>query len=354
MDSKIKFSLNQRVKKYEICHYADENQIITSIQNRVSISTGESTVIIRLPFTKLDFFGFIRLARRALRLDKCNVVPVGDEDENLIIIRSGKVYHYDAKSKKLILTLKLLNCRNVLHQSICIQDKKVVFLGEYGGNPSRLEVPLYRSLDGGLNWEKIFVFPAGKIKHIHGCYWDPFEKKVWVLTGDFSDENYMVVSDLDFKNVKWLGDGTQMWRACNLFFERDNVFWIMDSQLEDSHLIIYNRSSKIATKHSSFPGPVWYSKRLEDGYYLAATTCEIGPGVKDDYAHLMVSKNMIDWFDVHQFQHDHWPKRYFKFGVIGFADGKQTSSSFYIFGEALKGIDGSVFQCSLKLEGNLG
>jgi hypothetical protein len=32
--------------------------------------------------------------------------------------------------------------------------------------------------------------------------------------------------------------------------------------------------------------------------------------------------------------------RYFKFGVLAFADGPQSSKEFVLFGEALKGLDG--------------
>ena len=96
-----------------------------------------------------------------------------------------------------------------------------------------------------------------------------------------------------------------------------------------------------------FPGPVWYIKQLEDGYYLAATAQEIGPGVHDRYAHLMVSRDLENWEDVYQFKHDGLPKRVFKFGVIGFADGVQTSRGFYIFAEAIKGLDGKTALCEI-------
>ena len=242
----IQLSLDQQLNQYEICHYSDENLFITSHHNRIhvlSLKDGNSYRV-TLPKANRDIFGRYRLFRRTLRLDKCNVVPVGNDLKNLIIIRFGKVYHYDYASQTLTQTLELQNCRNVLHQSICVLEGRTVFFGEYGDNSARQEVPVYRSLDGGLTWEKVFIFPPGKIKHVHGCYWDSYEKRVWVLTGDFFGENYMVVADQDFTEVEQRGDGTQMWRACNLFFEQNYVAWIMDSQLEDSRLIIYDRSSK--------------------------------------------------------------------------------------------------------------
>ncbi|MEJ2637176.1 MAG: hypothetical protein P8184_18065, partial [Calditrichia bacterium] len=108
------------------------------------------------------------------------------------------------------------------------------------------------------------------------------------------------------------------------------------------------RKSRTIKKKQLFPGPVWYIKRLTDGYYLAATVQEIGPSVKTRSAHLMVSRDLDRWEDIYQFPHDGLPKRYFKFGVIGFPDGRCQSDSFYIFAEAVKGLDGKTALCEIR------
>jgi hypothetical protein len=329
----------------EICHFASTEMVVTSSYNRVFVNKNGSEFSFRLPSDGWKgIFGLFRLSRRALRLDKCNVVPV---EGGYVIVRQGRVFHYDESTKALTQTLTLKNCRNVLHQSIAVLEGKELYFGEYGNNPGRAEVPLYRSLDSGKHWQTIFVFPPGKIKHVHGCYYDPFEKKVWVLTGDFKDECHILCADREFKNVEWIGDGQQLYRACNVFFEKDSVHWIMDSQLQNSYHIKLDRRTRKIEQKQLFPGPVWYIKSLEDGYYLAATAQEIGAGVKDRFAHLLVSRDLETWSDIRQFAHDGLPKRYFKFGVLGFADGKQDSHGFYIFAEAIKGLDGKTALCEI-------
>lgn len=330
----------------EICHYADSNLNVTSNYNRVFVKKSNEEFQIQLENDGLFApFGFSRIARRALRLDKCNVISAGND---FVIIRRGNVYHYDTESKELTQTLKMSNCRNVLHQSWSVINKNEIIFGEYGRNSGRIEIPVYKSFDGGKSWEKIFVFPIGKAKHVHGCHWDSFEEKVWVFTGDFDGECHVICADKNFENVEWIGDGTQTFRACTAFFEEDAVHWIMDSHIQDSHHVVLNRKTRTAEKRERFQGPVWYTKRLSDGYYLATTAQETGGGVRDNFAHLMVSKDLETWEDIHSFEHDGLPKGYFKFGVIGFADGEQSSDSFYIHCEAIKGFDGKTAICSLE------
>lgn len=331
--------------KREIIHYATDNLCISSQYNQVFVRKDGQETVIRLPGDGWKWiFSLSRLGRRALRLDKCNVVPVKDD---LVIIRQGVVYHYNSKEQRLTPTLNLKNCRNILHQSMLVTEQSDLFFGEYGNNASRAEVPIYRSKDSGKSWQTIFTFPAGKIKHVHGCYWDPFEQKIWVFTGDFAGECYALCTDRDFSHIEWVGDGQQAYRMCNAFFEPDSIHWVMDSQLEDSYHIRMDRKTRQVQKIALFPGPVWYIKRLTDGYFLAATAQEIGPGVHDKYSHLMVSKDLTHWEDIIQFEHDRFPKRFFKFGVIGFADGPQTSQGLYLFGEALKNMDGKSVLCQL-------
>ena len=102
--------------------------------------------------------------------------------------------------------MELKNSRNILHQSMLVTDQDELYFGEYGNNSSRSEVPIYRSQDSGRSWQLIFSFDTGKIKHIHGCYWDKYEEKVWVFTGDFAGECHALCADKDFKNIEWIGD----------------------------------------------------------------------------------------------------------------------------------------------------
>lgn len=343
----LKLNLFGSMPNAEIVHYYDGESLISSWHRRVRVHTVERELPIILPRVGLDVFGSFRLFRRAMRLDKCNVVPIGDKGDELLIVRQNVAYHYESATGRLERTLYLKNCRQMLHQAIARVGECEIFMGEYGANPSRAEVPVYRSRDGGRSWKVVYTFPQGSIKHVHGCYWDPWWERIWVLTGDFNGECWMLVADRDFRELQWLGDGTQVWRAVNVFFEQDRVVWLMDSQLEESRVVMLDRNTGNVFQGIGLPGPVWYIKRLKGGGYLAGTACETGPGVKDEYAHLLYSSDLEHWREVARFAHDGLPKRYFKNGVIGFADGEQTADDFVVFGEALRGLDGKAMKASL-------
>lgn len=342
----MKLNIISKLDK-EIIHFAEGNILISSKYRTIFFQRGKEIKKIRLPESIIKRpFGFFRLSRRALRLDKCNVFL---HENNLIIIRQGHVYLYKDKENRLIHTLKLRNCRNVLHQSISISPEGYIYFGEYGNNKERKPVPVYCSQNGGETWEEIYTFSVGSIRHIHGCYYDKFTDKIWVCTGDFENENCLLIADKSFNNIKNIGNGQQKFRTCNLIFTPNEVQWLMDSQLEPSYHIKFDRKTEKITIGQKMMGPVWYTKELSDGYYLAATAQEIGDGVLDDKAYLYYSVDLKNWKILSRFEHDGYPKRYFKFGVIGFADGKQSSNDFYIFLEALKGFDGKSLRCNMKL-----
>ncbi|AZJ35037.1 hypothetical protein D6T69_05675 [Tenacibaculum singaporense] len=344
----MKLTRVNKIPKTEIVHYYSEGNIIKSKFNKVDVVYNNFKCKISLPIKIYErFFGLFRLTRRALRLDKCNVFP---SEDKLVIIRQGKVYSYDLNTNTLKLTLQLVNCRNILHQSMCRTKEGNLFFGEYGNNGDRKPVNIYKSSNNGISWELIYQFKSGEVKHIHGCYYDPFEDKVWTLTGDFENENIIMKSDESFTENIRIGDGSQTYRAVSLFFEKDYVHWIMDSPIERSYHYKMNRDNYKVDKKSGFPGPVWYLKYLKEGYYLAATSVEIGEGVLENNASLFISKDLENWTLLKKFKKDILPMRYFKWGVIGFADGKQSINDFILHFEALKKVDGKSYIFKLETQ----
>lgn len=332
----------------EIIHHADKSCLITSKFNKVTLTIDGEVITFSLPLPRFkQLLGSFRLIRRLLRLDKCSAALATNRN-SLVIAHMGHLYCYDIAERTLKKTGTLKQCRTVLHMSIATLDSETFVLGEYGRNSERGPVPIHVSKDGGRSWKTHDVFRGNSIRHIHGIYHDPFTDHLWVTTGDFNGECYLYeFRDDSLQDPIIHGDGTQTWRTVSLFFSESSVVWIMDSQLETSHLVTMDRQTGAITVGQAFPGPVWYAKTLSDGCYLAQTTVEKGEGVHTDQAQIFLSRDLSSWKEVAAYPHDGWPLGYFKNAVIAFSNGEQTSKDFYISAEAIKGMDGRGFRCQL-------
>ncbi len=330
----------------EIVHHSDDQFLIFSKFNKIHISVNGEKDVIELPLSlHHKILGRFRMLRRLLRLDKSSVRLAQDRSTIVVTYRSN-VYCYTLATKTLKVAHQLKHCKTVMHMSIASLEPKTLILGEYGSNPDRSGVPIYLSEDGGLTWSTPCVIE--NVRHIHGVYHDPFTDHIWVATGDFQGECFLFeYPDKTFENPIVHGDGSQIWRTVNLFFSKQSVVWIMDSQLETSHLVTMNRNDNSIDVTQPFPGPVWYIKTLSDNIHLAQTTVEIGEGVHTGCAHIYYSTDLAKWENVASFRHDGWSLKYFKFGVISFSNGVQKSDKFYISCEAIKNMDGKSYECSL-------
>ena len=332
----------------EIVHYYSDNLLVTSFHRSVFVrGQNHAQYVIELPSTKFDVLGWSRLVRRVLRLDKCNVFPVDPQGQALILIRQGVVYKYDQKNG-LRQTLLLRQCRNLLHTDFCQMKSGRLILGEYGANSQSQPIPIYASDDDGDSWQIVHQIDAGKARHVHGVYADKFYNKVWVFTGDANGECWVIESNEDFSEVRYLGDGSQRYRACTVFFTADKLVWLMDSPLQPSQAVHLDRRTGAVELHASFPGPVWYGLEVSGGGYLVASTVEPGESVISNEASIYFSTDLITWSTLASFAKDRWPMSLFKFGVIGFSRGARSDGSFFVFGEALKQLDGRSVRCTIK------
>jgi hypothetical protein len=344
---KAKF-LSESILPVEIVHHFSDELLVTSTHRQIVCqSSNFGRAVIKLPRTKFDMFGFSRLARRILRLDKCNVYPLDPQGLSLILIRQGCVYKYD-EDNGLRQTLTLRQSRNVLHTDFCRTQSGRLLFGEYGANAERQSIPIYASDDQGDSWYIAYQIPAARAKHVHGVYADKYSDKIWIFTGDANGESWLIEADEEFSEVRYLGDGSQIYRACTAFFTPDKIVWAMDSPLQLSQSVHLDRKTGRVEFHGSFPGPIWYGVELPNVGYLLASTVEPGDSVTGKEAGIYFSEDLVSWSKLAVFTKDRWPMGLFKFGVIGFSRGERSDGSFYIFGEALKGLDGRSTLCKIK------
>lgn len=341
---KIKKKLN-----FEIIHFYEDRgeTLIASKGNNFFLKKSTEEIKIKIPVGFISsLLLFFRTTRRLFRLDKSNAFFSYDKKFILILYR-GNIWRFCLTSKSLVKVFKFTS-RNVLHGGIAV-TKSGIYLGDYSRNKNRNEIYIYRSLDSGLTWKIIYEFPKNSIRHVHGVFFDSFINKLWVLTGDEDSECFLISANFDFSEVEKMGNGSQKWRATDLIFTEDKIIWGMDSPNENSYLQFYDRSSKTLERGTKFPGPIWFTKRLEDGFFMVQTTVEKGVGVKSNFCKIFVSKDLHIWNEVASFKKDFLPMPYFKWGVIFFSKGKQFSDNFTFSNEALSGIDGKSFIAKLEI-----
>lgn len=284
-----------------------------------------------------------RLLRRFFRLDKSNAAYCSTE-KLIYIVYQSDVYYFCLINNRLNKVHSLRQSRNTLHMGLLIKNG-YVYIGEYGDS-SHLGVPIWKGRRE--KWEKIFEFKPNAIRHIHGIYYDKYDNSIWVTTGDYDGQCFLVKTKDDFRTVEYIGDGGQSYRTVNLLFTSNKVFWAMDSPTHQNYCYILDKSSMKVQKQclKFLDGPVWYMKALVDGFIIQ-TSVEKGDGVSTNKAKVYFSRDLTDWSQVKSFTKDILPAPLFKNGVVSFADGLQYKSNFVLFCEGLKSVDGNAYKCSI-------
>ena len=306
-------SIVAEVLDYEMVHWNEDNLFIAHKANKITFIKNGVTKTISIPTASLGwkkFFMPIRKARRALRIDKTMIIP---NRTGFVAVRNGRIYIYNNKTDNWSESDTKLNCRNPMYNAI-LNVGGILYIGEYG-NPNGIGKRILMSKDDGKTWICVHQFKPDEIRHIHALLWDEYEKKIWIFTGDFNPEPQVFKADKDFKSFERVGGGTQQWRACHAIFSEKYVDWLMDCPLEEVHHIRLDRETGEINVGQSFAGPVWYAREY-GGIAYAASAQEVGPSHKDKKLHMYKSTDLEHWTEIGVFDHDGWPKGYFRYGIM--------------------------------------
>jgi hypothetical protein len=336
-----------------ILHHVEESGILWGTRGRVILRGNPETEwapVGRFPAAyPRDLFGFSRPTARAMRADKCNLYV--NRAGRVLAIRAGFVYALENSGS--LRRLFQLKGDSVLHGGICEDAEGWSCFGEYFMNPERSEVRIFRVDPRLETYEIAHAFPAGQVRHIHGVYRDPYDDDaLWITSGDAQGECFFFRTRDRFETLEQIGEGDQRWRAVRLFFTKEHVCWITDSQLEQNTSCRWDRRSGKMEIGQHFAAPAWYGTTTREGLYLAFTTVEPGPAVTRATSAVYVSEDAYHWEEILHFAKDAWrPMKLFKYGVISCPSGVMSLRSFYISGEGLKGLDGVSATLEMEAEG---
>lgn len=183
--------------------------------------------------------------------------------------------------------------RGMMNTGLLKAEKDLLFFGEYFRNEERTKVNVYCSKDFGQNWQVVYEFAPGEIRHIHSLQRDPYTDKLWICTGDYDQESKIGWSDDQFNSIHFIGHGSQVWRSCQLVFAREAVYWGADTGSEDlGGIYRWDREDMTLSKLIKVDGALFFGTRLNKGTIVMSTDREDFPNEKDDSTRLyMITKN---------------------------------------------------------------
>ena len=233
-----------------------------------------------------NLIGLNRLTRQLFRQGLHHLVPLANGD---MFVTAKKISYIVSQDGTVKYTFKGYLGNKPGHQGVCITPNGTIFFGEYSLNTNRNhDTHLYRSTDNGKSFQIVLTLKKNEVRHIHFIKYDPFEKCIWLGTGDEDFENILMRS---FDNgVTWekVGSGSQDWRAIGICFNKDELIWGTDagSVPNQNHIIRMDRKTqKIEVIHDA-EGPCHGCGSFKDGRVFISTGVEGGENEKDHNARL--------------------------------------------------------------------
>ena len=189
------------------------------------------------------------------------------------------------------------------------------YYGEYRSNPERSPVHIYR-LDLNANkWRPVWIFKD--VRHVHGVFYDPYAKAFWVTTGDNNEEAAIWRTDDQFRSIRKVIGGSQQFRAVQLLFTPDFVYFGSDTPHEPNHLYRIDRSGSGLEKLALVGESVFYGCKVGKRLFFS-TALEPSKINNHSYAEVWQSDDGLNWQKILRFRKDWLPMKYFQYGQVLF------------------------------------
>lgn len=192
------------------------------------------------------------------------------------------------------------------------------YYGEYRSNPKRTPIHLWRWQPSMETWSKAWTFT--NVRHIHGVFHDPYTDAFWITTGDSDNEAAIWRSDDNFATLEKIAGGSQQYRAVQLLFSQDYLYFGSDAPDEQNHIYRMNRLTGHTEPLAEVGGSVFYGCKVGDRLFFS-TAVEPSQVNNSRCAELWGSEDGANWHKIAAFRKDRWPMKYFQYGQILFPGG---------------------------------
>jgi hypothetical protein len=138
-------------------------------------------------------------------------------------------------------------------------------IGKYGRNTQRDDVQIFKVTFGQFKvWKVLFG-----IRHIHKIsYSDDY---LFITTGDIASESKILILNLKGDILRTICCD-QLSRTTDVHLVSGKLYWIMDSEYEDSFCCSCDlHSEQQVSKHFNIRQPSWHSIKFENRIYFTST-----------------------------------------------------------------------------------
>lgn len=250
--------------------------------------------IARLPSgISLFWLNNFKLIRKFTLRPECIEMTV-NEAGHICAFSSGRMWNSNNFGKKFQMTMKLPYFgisigRGIMSTGLFQLNNEEFLFGEYFNNPERTRVKIYKYITKEMRWENVYQFSPGLIRHIHAIQRDPYTGKLWICTGDEDKEPMIGWSEDCFKTITPIGQGSQKWRACQLVFTEQSVFWGTDTGSSDfGGVYRWDKAKKEVELLHHVNGAIFFGTRLMNGTIVLSTDREGFPNETDDKTRLII------------------------------------------------------------------
>lgn len=270
------------VKGYRALCYTSIDTLLVSKRNQLFIYDVSKDSILKIACFKIPFYlevmSYLPLLRRLLRLEFRNGLKI-NESEYLLVFKNT-VLRFNSSTALII--REEINERGLSFTKIkgLKGFDDMICFGEYKENFSKAEISIHRFYNN--HWGKIFTFEEGTIEHVHAIIPDYINSRVWILTGDFGNSACIWLAEDNFKSVRPLLSGSQMYRSCVAFPYEGGLLYATDSQIDKNYVNYLHLDSSgdyVVDTICSLNGPCIYGTALKEDFVFSTTVepyCGLG------------------------------------------------------------------------------
>jgi hypothetical protein len=212
-----------------------------------------------------------------------------------------------------------------------------IFWGEYFDNAARDEVHIYASHDAE-NWDVVYTFLKGAIRHVHNIVYDVWENCLWVLTGDYGDECRILRADCDFSRVETVLQGNQQTRAVAMVPMQDGLYFASDTPLETNFIYRLNRNGNLS-RLTQISSSSIYSCPVGEHVFFS-TMVEPSDVNRDRHVRIYGGHaGSQQWRPLLEWEKDLWPMGLFQYGNAFLPDGNNSTAYLALTTVAVKSDD---------------